>query len=56
MLMDITIPDLTLLFLGTVFCLGTAFVWLFFELERSGGRRKQIGLSSAKRGDPKDPG
>ena len=49
MLMDITAPDLTLLFLGTVFCLGAAFVWLFCEFERSARKRKtaQIGASSA---------
>ncbi|MFB9264420.1 hypothetical protein ACFFWD_14760 [Bradyrhizobium erythrophlei] len=28
-----TIPDLTLLFMGVVFGLGTALVWMFWELE-----------------------
>jgi hypothetical protein len=29
-----TIPGLTLLFLGVVVGLGTAFVWVFWEMER----------------------
>jgi len=34
MLTMMTIPGLTLLFLGVVVGLGTAFVWVFWEMER----------------------
>lgn len=34
MLSTLTAPDLTLLFLGVVVSLGTAFVWLLWEGER----------------------
>ena len=30
----LTTPDLTLLFLGVVVGLGTAFVWMLWEMER----------------------
>ena len=30
----LTTPDLTLLFLGVVVGLGTAFVWMFWEVEQ----------------------
>lgn len=33
-------PDLTVLFLATVACLATAFVWMFCELERYFDRRR----------------
>ena len=29
-----TIPQLTLLFLGTVVCLGAALVWMLWELQK----------------------
>jgi hypothetical protein len=29
-----TVPQMTLMFLGTVICLGAAFVWMFWELQR----------------------
>jgi predicted negative regulator of RcsB-dependent stress response len=34
MLSMITTPDLTLLFLGVVVGLGTAFVWMLWEMEQ----------------------
>jgi hypothetical protein len=34
MLTMMTIPGLTLIFLGVVVGLGTAFVWVFWEMER----------------------
>jgi hypothetical protein len=34
MLNMLTIPGLTLVFLGVVVSLGTAFVWLLWEIER----------------------
>ncbi|MDB5564412.1 MAG: hypothetical protein JWP84_978 [Tardiphaga sp.] len=38
--MTLDAPHLTLLFLGTVFCLATAFVWMFIEFERHIGKRR----------------
>jgi hypothetical protein len=35
MLAMLTAPALTLLFLGVVVGLGTAFVWMLWEIERS---------------------
>jgi len=35
MLNMLTIPGLTLVFLGVVVGLGTAFVWVFWEIERA---------------------
>ncbi len=34
----LTTPDLTLLFLGVVVGLGTAFVWMFWEVEQRTSR------------------
>jgi hypothetical protein len=34
MMTMMTIPQMTLIFLGTVVGLGAAFVWLFWELQR----------------------
>jgi hypothetical protein len=45
MLNMLTAPALTLVFMGVVASLGTAFVWMFWEIERvtsklrRGGRR-----------------
>jgi predicted negative regulator of RcsB-dependent stress response len=39
MLAVLTAPDLTFLFLGVVVGLGTAFVWMLWEIERSSKRR-----------------
>jgi hypothetical protein len=46
MLNMLTAPALTLVFMGVVASLGTAFVWMFWEIEqlaskprRNGGRR-----------------
>jgi len=41
MLTTLTAPDLTLLFLGIVVCLATAFVWIFWEIEHRQQQRKQ---------------
>jgi hypothetical protein len=35
MLNMLTVPALTLVFLGVVVGLGTAFVWVFWEIERT---------------------
>jgi hypothetical protein len=29
-----TVPQMTLMFLGTVVCLGAALVWMFWELQK----------------------
>ncbi len=34
----LTTPDLTLLFLGVVVGLGTAFVWMLWEVEQTASR------------------
>ena len=34
----LTAPELTLLFLGVVVGLGSAFVWMFWEIEQSTSR------------------
>jgi hypothetical protein len=39
MLDMLTVPELTLLFLGVVVGLGTAIVWLLWEIEQSAARR-----------------
>jgi hypothetical protein len=39
MLNMLTIPGLTLLFLGVVISLGTAFVWMLWEIERMNSRQ-----------------
>ncbi|CCE04422.1 conserved hypothetical protein [Bradyrhizobium sp. STM 3843] len=40
MMISLTSPELTLLFLGIVVSLGTALVWMMWELEQSAkGRR-----------------
>jgi hypothetical protein len=38
MLNMLTAPELTLLFLGVVVGLGSAFVWMFWEIEQSTSR------------------
>jgi hypothetical protein len=45
MLTTLTTPGLTLLFLGVVVCLGTAFVWMIWEMEQSAKSR----LAKARR-------
>ena len=39
----LTAPALTLLFLGVVVGLGTAFVWIFWEIERTISRSRRNG-------------
>ena len=39
MLTMMTVPGLTLVFLGVVVSLGTGFVWVFWEMERVAGAR-----------------
>ncbi len=34
MTMMMTVPQMTLMFLGTVVCLGAALVWMFCELRK----------------------
>jgi predicted negative regulator of RcsB-dependent stress response len=41
MLTMLTAPAMTLLFLGVVFSLGAAFVWMFWEFEQMKQRRKR---------------
>jgi hypothetical protein len=43
MLDMLTAPALTLLFLGVVVGLGTAFVWIFWEIERTISRPRRNG-------------
>jgi hypothetical protein len=38
----VNIPQLTLLFLATIFGLATAFIWMFCELERHIARRRAM--------------
>ena len=38
----LTAPTLTLVFLGVVVGLGTAFVWLFWEIEQVSKRRDGV--------------
>jgi hypothetical protein len=40
MFTTLTVPDLTLLFLGVVVCLTAAFVWIFWEIEQRQRHRK----------------
>ena len=40
MLGMLTVPDLTLLFLGVVVSLGTAFVWMLWEIEQTSKPRR----------------
>jgi hypothetical protein len=42
MLDAVNIPELTLLFLATIFGLATAFIWMFCELERRAARRRAL--------------
>jgi hypothetical protein len=42
MLTMLTIPSLTFVFLGVVVGLGTAFVWMLWEIERSSRPRRNI--------------
>ncbi|HEY8333435.1 MAG TPA: hypothetical protein VIQ05_06545 [Tardiphaga sp.] len=55
MLDAVNIPDLTLLFLATIFGLATAFVWMFCELERLAARRRAR-LTVVGRAPPDEPG
>ena len=41
----LTAPALTLVFLGVVVGLGTAFVWLFWEIEQGSKPRRRDGVS-----------
>jgi hypothetical protein len=41
MLTTLTTADLTLLFLGVVISLGTAFVWMFWEMEQLAKARRK---------------
>jgi hypothetical protein len=43
MLNMLTAPALTLVFLGVVVGLGTAFVWLFWEMERPTAKPRRNG-------------
>jgi len=43
MLNMLTAPALTLLFLGVVVGLGTAFVWMFWEIEQSTSKPRRNG-------------
>jgi hypothetical protein len=43
MLNMLTAPALTLLFLGVVVGLGTAFVWMFWEMEQSTSKPRRNG-------------
>jgi len=45
MLTMLTAPALTLVFLGVVVGLGTAFVWLFWEIEQVSKPRRRDGVS-----------
>jgi hypothetical protein len=40
MLSTLTAPDLTLLFLGVVVCLGSALVWMLWEINQLRLQRK----------------
>jgi hypothetical protein len=40
MFTTLTVPDMTLLFLGVVMGLTTAFVWVFWEMEQRQRHRK----------------
>jgi hypothetical protein len=47
-MMTMTAPQMTLMFLGTVVCLGAAFVWMFWELQKLAplpGSSKRVGRS-----------
>jgi len=39
----LTAPDLTLLFLGVVVSLGTAFVWMIWEIEQMTSKPRRNG-------------
>jgi hypothetical protein len=43
MLNMLTAPALTLLFLGVIVGLGTAFVWMFWEIEQSTSKPRRNG-------------
>jgi hypothetical protein len=43
MLNMLTAPALTLLFLGVVVGLGTAFVWMFWEMEQPASKLRRHG-------------
>lgn len=42
MLTMLTIPSLTFVFLGVVIGLGTAFVWMLWEIEQSSRPRRNL--------------
>jgi hypothetical protein len=39
MLNMLAIPALTLVFIAVVFCLGAAFVWMFWEFEQAASKQ-----------------
>jgi predicted negative regulator of RcsB-dependent stress response len=41
MLSMLTVPDLTLLFLGVVVGLGSAFVWMIWEVEQAASKPRR---------------
>ena len=43
MLNMLTAPELTLVFLGIVASLGTALVWMFWEMERASSKPRRNG-------------
>jgi hypothetical protein len=38
---SLTAPDLTLLFLGIVVCLGSALVWMVWQIEQQLGTQRE---------------
>jgi hypothetical protein len=46
----LTTPDLTLLFLGVVVGLGTAFVWMLWEMEQMSKQQVHKPRRNGKRG------
>jgi hypothetical protein len=51
MLTLLTVPGLTLLFLGVVVGLGTAFVWMLWEIEQISKRQMQQTSKPRRNGD-----
>jgi hypothetical protein len=47
-------PELTLMFLATVFSLGTALVWMFWEIERARSRPHDVKRSGHKSRNSRD--
>ena len=40
----LTAPALTLVFLGVIVSLGTALIWMFWEIERSMSKARRNGI------------